>query len=209
MGALVSPWSPWPMLRNSHCTRVMQQPIRTIAENLVPPQCLQWPADHVFIAADDVGAAVETRQFGVGVDPVDLHGLSAGGQPPGEVGLCRAQACLLPVQDTDNLTGVIEDRVGQSGVAPAHRQFGLLGRPVPIEPVEGFGDQCGDLFVGGPVDVFAPPGKLGIVADALRAFLPGQLLNRNPLQGNERLRKESCTRRCTPTPAPCSQPREA
>lgn len=31
-GALVSPWSPWPVLRNSHCTRTMQQPIRTIAK---------------------------------------------------------------------------------------------------------------------------------------------------------------------------------
>src|SRR6202034_805496 len=83
-------------------------------ENLVPVEIDQRATDHLLEPVDDLLAAVEARQLGIGVNAVDFQHLSTGGQPPREICFGRAQAGLLPIQNADDLSVVAEDRGGEA-----------------------------------------------------------------------------------------------
>src|SRR3984885_12805453 len=104
-------------------------------ENLVPLEGDQRATDHLLEAVDDLLAAVETGQLGIGINAVDFQHLSSGGQPPREIRFGRAQAGLLPIKNADDLSVVAEDGVGQPGVVPAHRGVTGLLRLVAPQPV--------------------------------------------------------------------------
>src|SRR5271154_5122660 len=66
-------------------------------ENLVPLEGDQRATDHFLEAVDDMLAAVETGQLGVGVNAVDFQHLSAGGPPPPAICFGRAPGGLVPI----------------------------------------------------------------------------------------------------------------